>query len=253
MARSETPATRAATPAEFSVNTEYSVGEADVPRLNVWQGAALLTADCLGTGLLALPADVKVLGWTLGLGFLLANLPINFYAGTIFHKVASAVESKQGAENIIYQQSVSGGAISPFDMRQVDDDSEDETRNYAQLNQNTASSILSILTEVNSPCQGDNTKYQATSQTPDTPGGSTMVSGESTGSVRKQLHQDTATADFIGQYFPRIGQLYSRHESRCKSCHRRRQYLFVHGRDLGVDRGVPRKPVPNHGAFGKDS
>jgi hypothetical protein len=134
---------------EFSVNTEYSVGEADVARLNVWQGAALLTADCLGTGLLALPSDVKVLGWTLGLGFLLANLPINFYAGTIFHKVASAVESKQGAENIIYQQSVSGGAIAPFNMRQVDDDSEDEARDYVQLNQNTASSILSILSEIN--------------------------------------------------------------------------------------------------------
>ena len=30
---------------EFSVNTAYTAGTEDVPRLNVWQGAALLTAE----------------------------------------------------------------------------------------------------------------------------------------------------------------------------------------------------------------
>ena len=61
----------------FSVDSNYTDPSAN--DLTVWQGAALLTADCLGVGLLALPEDVKVLGRWLGLGFLLLNLPINLY------------------------------------------------------------------------------------------------------------------------------------------------------------------------------
>jgi amino acid permease len=56
------------------------------------QGAALLTADCLGTGILALPRDIKVLGRGLGVGFLLLNLPINLYAGTLLSDAAGHVE-----------------------------------------------------------------------------------------------------------------------------------------------------------------
>ena len=62
--------------------------------LNMLQAAALLTADCLGTGLLALPQDVKVLGKVIGLGFLILNLPINLYAGTILAHAAQHVEQE---------------------------------------------------------------------------------------------------------------------------------------------------------------
>jgi amino acid permease len=74
------------------------------PLLNVWQGATLLTADCLGTGLLALPGDMKVLGNVIGLSFLIFNLPINYYAGYIFHHTATSVESQQAQENQLYRQ-----------------------------------------------------------------------------------------------------------------------------------------------------
>jgi len=66
--------------------------------LNMLQGAALLTADCLGTGLLALPQDVKVLGKVIGLGFLILNLPINLYAGTILSHAAQHIEEEPDSD-----------------------------------------------------------------------------------------------------------------------------------------------------------
>jgi len=62
--------------------------------LNIWNGAALLVADCMGTGLLALPHDVKVLGTRTGLLFLIANLPINLGAGLILSLAADRVEQR---------------------------------------------------------------------------------------------------------------------------------------------------------------
>jgi hypothetical protein len=67
--------------------------------LNVLQAAALLTADCLGTGLLALPQDVLVLGKVIGLGFLIICLPINFYAGTILAQAAQYIEDEPDDSN----------------------------------------------------------------------------------------------------------------------------------------------------------
>jgi hypothetical protein len=63
--------------------------------LNMLQGAALLMADCLGTGLLALPQDIQVLGKVIGLGFLILNLPINLYAGTILSWAADHIDDKE--------------------------------------------------------------------------------------------------------------------------------------------------------------
>ena len=65
--------------------------------LTIWPGAALIVADCMGTGILALPNDLKVLG-IFGLIFLVINLPINFYAGDILHKAASTVERRLAAK-----------------------------------------------------------------------------------------------------------------------------------------------------------
>ena len=67
--------------------------------LNVWNGAALLVADCMGTGLLALPHDVKVLGTRTGLFFLIANLPINYGAGLILSLAADRVEEGDADDN----------------------------------------------------------------------------------------------------------------------------------------------------------
>ena len=57
-------------------------------------GAALLTADYIGTVILTLSADVKVLGIMFGLGFLILNLAINLYAGTIWGSVAALVQMR---------------------------------------------------------------------------------------------------------------------------------------------------------------
>jgi hypothetical protein len=90
---------------EFSVGSNYEYSSPN--NLKVWQGAALLTADCLGTGILALPGDIQVLGYGLGLGFLIANLPINLFAGTILSHSATHVEESQGVANQIYHESLS--------------------------------------------------------------------------------------------------------------------------------------------------
>ena len=60
--------------------------------LSVIQAATLLTADCLGVGILALPKDVQELGWLIGLGFLILNLPVNYYSGKILAVTATHVE-----------------------------------------------------------------------------------------------------------------------------------------------------------------
>ena len=65
--------------------------------LTIWPGAALIVADCMGTGILALPNDLKVLG-IFGLVFLVINLPINFYAGDLLHKAASTAEIRLAAK-----------------------------------------------------------------------------------------------------------------------------------------------------------
>ena len=85
---------------EFSVDTQYKYPSSN--DLNFWQGAALLTADCLGTGILALPHDIAVLGMWVGVGFLVLNLPINLYAGTILSHAAGHVERRQQMENVRY-------------------------------------------------------------------------------------------------------------------------------------------------------
>jgi len=81
------------------ITSMAAMAAAAVPNLNVWQGAALITADNMGTGLLALPHDVAVLGFGFGLGFLIANLPINLYAGTILCTSARYVEQEQSRVN----------------------------------------------------------------------------------------------------------------------------------------------------------
>ncbi|KAL7556517.1 hypothetical protein ACA910_000980 [Epithemia clementina (nom. ined.)] len=63
-------------------------------KLGMWQGVTLLTADCLGVGILALPQDIHVLGRVFGLVFLFLQLPINYYAGYILAWTATQVEKE---------------------------------------------------------------------------------------------------------------------------------------------------------------
>ncbi|KAL9179671.1 hypothetical protein ACHAXT_008961 [Thalassiosira profunda] len=77
-----------------SSSSSESYVDASSNDLTLLSGAMLLTADCMGTGILALPADVQNLGIVWGLGFLLLNLPINLYAGTILGRCALYVEER---------------------------------------------------------------------------------------------------------------------------------------------------------------
>jgi len=90
---------------EFSVTSAFD-GDVSGNDLSVWQAALLLTADNVGTGILALPGNVRVLGWALGLGFLIGNFPINQYAGTILSKSANGVEERRKIEDHLFQQSM---------------------------------------------------------------------------------------------------------------------------------------------------
>ena len=143
---------------DFSAASSYDYGSSN--DLSVWQGAALLTADCLGTGILALPADIKVLGATLGFGFLIAQLPINLYAGTILSHSASGVEERQQVENRLFAQSQSLPSFT-----------NPNTTDYRSINQNTADSTFSKAS---------------------------MITIDTRATNHTQLHHDTATFDFIG-------------------------------------------------------
>ena len=67
-------------------------------KLVLWQGIALLTADCMGVGILGLPNDMKLLGWAVGISFLVINCPINYYAGNLLSILATDIETK--ADNL---------------------------------------------------------------------------------------------------------------------------------------------------------
>jgi len=66
--------------------------------LSLWQGILLVTAECVGVGILALPHNVHTLGGDtaggvlVGLGFLILNLPINFVAGHYLSGMAMSLE-----------------------------------------------------------------------------------------------------------------------------------------------------------------
>lgn len=80
--------------AESSCDIHHTYIDQSSNDLTVLSGAALLAADCMGTGILALPYSMKVLGMPFGLFFLMLNIPINFYAGSILNATANCVESK---------------------------------------------------------------------------------------------------------------------------------------------------------------
>lgn len=104
---------------EMSVSSYVDLSSND---LTIWPGAMLIVADCMGTGILALPRDLKVLG-PFGIFFLVLNLPINYYAGSILHKAACSIETRLNDEKSRNHGNNLGstGEINAWDY---DDDSE---------------------------------------------------------------------------------------------------------------------------------
>lgn len=49
----------------------------------------------MGVGILGLPSDMKLLGYAVGLSFLVLNCPINYYAGNLLSILASDIEMKE--------------------------------------------------------------------------------------------------------------------------------------------------------------
>ena len=88
--------------------------------LTTLTGALLLTADCMGTGILALPHDMKVLGSVAGLSFLILNLPINWYAGKLLGDSAAFVECR--AARVDMYDSIVSGEDDVFAYRDSFDD-----------------------------------------------------------------------------------------------------------------------------------
>lgn len=195
---------------EFSIDSNYDApsssskeedekdGRECTFRLNPWQGAVLLTAECLGTGLLALPGNISTLGSAFGFFFLLLQLPVSLYAGTIFHWTATLVEQQQDWENRLYQEALQQGKIrkpvatkefSTSTTVQPPHDDANST-DYREINQNTVSSILSLLSQPQKPPPSHDEENDDDDEWIDIRP-VTAVSGE-------KLHHDTATHDYIG-------------------------------------------------------
>lgn len=144
--------------------------------LTLVTGALLLTADCMGTGILALPADVQTLGQTFGLIFLLLNLPVNLYAGTILSKSALFVE-----ENMLGHTPTSDEYNKYDDTETVDNDDNHSTvemKETDKANNKMAKNNRRGYSSVNEIHENNNLEAQTTQQ--------------------HHHHSDTATFDFVG-------------------------------------------------------
>ena len=148
--------------------------------LSLVTGALLLTADCMGTGILALPADIQTLGQTFGLVFLIINLPINLYAGTILSKSALFVE-----ENML------GHAITPDDYNKYDDDEIIDDNNG---NDNLSTLEMNETDKANiKQLQKNRRGYSSVTENDNSNGNNHLES-----QTQQQHHSDTATFDFVG-------------------------------------------------------
>jgi hypothetical protein len=148
--------------------------------LSMWQSAALLTADCVGTGLLALPHDIRVLGTVIGIGFLIFNLPINLYAGTILSRAADQVEEEQN--------------------RLQDSTDVDDTESTVRTTEN-GDGLVRVVQErtVYSSISSSDTINESTDEPTET--SSSDLSGQPGGQPQHADHphpHDTATLDYIG-------------------------------------------------------
>jgi hypothetical protein len=182
---------------EFSVSSNYDYGSSN--DLNVWQGATLLTADCMGVGLLALPNDIHVLGLGLGLGFLLLNLPINLYAGTILSDAAGYVEQIQGLENEEFDEFPSPEELQKMENNKTGDDNSPKNEEEEEEEDQKEEDVLST----GSPLQNNGKRvegknYETIAKDDDNNNGDVFEDEGGDGRHHQSLHHDTATFDFIG-------------------------------------------------------
>ncbi|KAL7564725.1 hypothetical protein ACA910_010138 [Epithemia clementina (nom. ined.)] len=187
-----------------------------LPLLSVWQGSLLLTADCLGTGLLALPANVRVsLGLTVGLGFLVVSAPINWYAGYLLAQSATIVERRQHAANRIFASALLQQQQQQQIQQSLESQSDTISSNMATMGGSTTKSLVLVTIESTYGTKTRSALFTplttvsvgaATTTTTRAPedddGGGTVGTAHSRHRHRPrqhaQLHHDTATFDFIG-------------------------------------------------------
>ena len=181
---------------DYSVSSNYKYQSTN--DLGIWTGATLLTADCLGTGILALPNAIHVLGMKFGLFFLIFNLIINLYAGILLDYSANHIEQKQQYENQEYLDQLASPISITNNMDNEDDKNrENDIEGYHQeqpnslhnherrqillqaQNYSTVSDTTTTITDVNDDDDGSN-------------------DGRRSQHHHHLLHHDTATFDFIG-------------------------------------------------------
>lgn len=153
--------------------------------LTLVTGALLLTADCMGTGILALPADVQTLGQTLGIVFLILNLPINLYAGTILSRSALFVEENMLGHNTALDD------YNKYDDDEVIDDSNDNLSTVERRETDKADIVQS---------KKNSRGYSSVDENDETRNKCTQNDNQN-GRLESQTHihhSDTATFDFVG-------------------------------------------------------
>jgi hypothetical protein len=123
-------------------------------RLSLWQGILLVTAECVGVGILALPHNVHSLGGgttggaMVGLGFLILNLPINFVAGNYLCGMAMELELEMNSSqhNQDPQQPHEQERHRQVPSEQDDDDEKDDNLHHdVVLHENNEVELSSIL------------------------------------------------------------------------------------------------------------
>ena len=167
--------------------------------LNMLQAACLLTADCLGTGLLALPQDVKVLGKVIGLGFLILNLPINLYAGTILANAAQYIE--QEPENEHSEEDTTSTTMTTVDRDGIVRVIKDRKAYSSIASSDTNTTDNSSVSQTESPVN------QNVSQSPN------IATKRENGRVSQEdhPHHDSSTIDYISltqEIFPCNGHAF---------------------------------------------
>jgi hypothetical protein len=136
----------------------------------------------MGTGILALPADVQSLGRGVGLAFLIFNLPVNLYAGTILSWSALFVEEK------ILNDSKSGGHEGELEL--TNERAKKNKRGYSSVHENDYDTPeeIDVPKSINKDSENEDCTEQEWNE------------DESISEIKSQhqRHTDTATFDFVG-------------------------------------------------------
>ncbi len=155
--------------------------------LTLVTGALLLTADCMGTGILALPADVQTLGQTFGLVFLILNLPINLYAGSILSRSALFVE-----ENMLGHKKIASDDYNEYDDDEINDNDNLSTVEMKETDKANSKQLKKNRRGYSSVNESDEAHNKCTQNDDD------IGHLESQKQSQKQHHSDTTTFDFVG-------------------------------------------------------